>query len=54
MNIKTKENSAQKSGGFVKIVNLDGYKIYSWHSESASCGVVLCVKSNLDYIIRDD
>ena len=44
----------EQSGGFLKNVDLHGYTIYSQHSNSETGGVALYVKSNLDYIIRDD
>ena len=44
----------EQSGGFLKNVDLHGYTIHSQHSNSEAGGVALYVKSNLDYIIRDD
>ena len=44
----------EQSGGFLKNVDLHGHTIHSQHSNSEAGGVALYVKSNLDYIIRDD
>ena len=44
----------EQSGGFLKNVDLHGYTIHSQHSNSEAGGVALYVKSNLDYIIRED
>ena len=44
----------EQFGGFLKNVDLHGYTILSQHSNSEAGGVALYVRSNLDYIIRDD
>ena len=44
----------EQSGGFLKNVDLHGNTIHSQHSNSEAGGVALYVKSNLDYIIRED
>ena len=36
------------------MLNLSGYVLHSQYSNTAGGGVVLYVKDNLDYLIRDD
>ena len=44
----------EQTGGFLKNVSLDGYTIFSQHSNSSAGGVALYVKNNLDFIVRED
>ena len=44
----------EPSDGFLINVTLNGYDLQSKHSNSAAGGVGIYIKSNLDYIIRDD
>ena len=40
--------------GFPNNVTLNGYDLHSKYSNSAAGGVAIYIRSNLDYIIRDD
>ena len=44
----------EPSDGFLNNVTLDGYDLHSKYSNSAVLGVAIYIRSNLDYIIRDD
>ena len=44
----------EPSDGFLNNVTLDGYDLHSKYSNSAAGGVAIYIRSNLDYIIRDD
>ena len=46
--------SKEQESGFLTNVNLCGYVLHSQYSNTAAGGVVLYVKDNLDYLIRDD
>ena len=44
----------EPSDGFLNNVTLDGYDLHSKYSNSAAGGVAIYLRSNLDYIIRDN
>ena len=44
----------EQISGFLKNVSINGYDLHSQYTSSAAGGVPLYIKSNLDYIIRED
>ena len=44
----------EPSDDFLNNVTLDGYDLHSKYSNSAAGGIAIYIRSNLDYIIRDD
>ena len=44
----------EQISGFLKNVSINGYDLHSQYTSSATGGVALYIKSNLDYVIRED
>ena len=44
----------EQISGFLKNVSINGYDLHSQYTSYAAGGVALYIKSNLDYIIRED